>query len=92
MNKILIPLFGWCALGFKRGLSDYDYSHNKYCKDNTYLYSNKIGMGTFGIICYLNPFFIPILTVKEIYRLEVNLRNLEKEKNTDKYNKLLSFI
>lgn len=37
---------------------------------------------------YANPLLFPITASKEIYRLEVNLRNLENEKKTDYYNNL----
>lgn len=91
INKAKIGLSAyssWCALGFIRGLNHYDYKHNKYNKDNLYLYSGRIGIGLFGFICYANPFFMPIFFTKEIYRCEVKLRNLEQEKNSDNYNEL----
>ena len=49
--------------------------------------------GEVGTINLTNPGLIShneILTIyKEIYRLEIYLRNLENEKNSDFYNKLL---
>ena len=81
----------WSIIGFKRGIDDYDYSYNKkqFDKNNTYLYSSKIGLGLCGLILYMNPFLIPLFMSKEIYRLEVNMRGLEKDKKSDFYNRLL---
>jgi hypothetical protein len=86
-------------LGFKRGINSYDYKFKKYNLKNktdntfeeseTYLYSGKICYGLFGIASYINPFFYFILIPKEIYRLEVNIRNLEKEKESDFYNQVI---
>lgn len=89
--KILIPIISWTTLGFKRGLEDYDYTYNKYSKNDSkkvYLYSTRIAIGLLGSIIYINPFFIPISVSREIYRLEVNVRGLEDQKKTDYYNEL----
>jgi hypothetical protein len=37
---------------------------------------------------YLNPLFLPIFIYKESYRLEVNVRGLDEEKKTSKYNEV----
>ena len=58
-------------------------------KKENYLYINSVCYGIYGIGLYINPFLLPLLLHKEIYRLEVNLRNLENEKNTKYYNNLL---
>jgi len=81
----------WSIIGFKRGIDDYDYSfnHKKIDKDKTYLYSSKIGIGLCGLIMYMNPFLIPLFIPKEIYRFEVNIRGIEKDKKSDYYNRLL---
>ena len=91
--KLIIP--PWVALGFYRGTRSYEYDYEKqfieyeknkeYTKPPQYLYSNCVGVGLFGIIIYANPFFVPIILGKEIYRLEVNLRGLEKEKDKKSY-------
>jgi hypothetical protein len=89
-NSILvIGTSVWCGLGFMRGINSHKYSHNKYAKNKDYLYTNSICYGVFGIITYANPFLLPITIYKEIYRLEINIRNLEDEKQTDFYNDLL---
>ena len=79
----------WCGLGFIRGINSYNYNHNKYGKKEDYLYLNSVCYGLSGIALYINPFLLPFLVHKEIYRLEVNVRNLENEKTTDYYNNLL---
>lgn len=90
MKRILIYASPLYLLGYKRGINDYDYQYEKR-KDymnNTYLYSTRIGIGIFGGLCYVNPFLMPLFIRKEIYRLEVYMRELEEEKKSDYYNKL----
>ena len=85
-NKLLILGASWSLLGFTRGVNDYDYKKNNY---GTYLFSEKFSYGILGTYFYLIPPFSLIVLSKEIYRLEVNIRGLENEKNSDRYNKLL---
>jgi hypothetical protein len=73
---------GWIGLGFYRGIKAYDYSYNKYDKDESYMYIYSMGHGCRGSFYYL--LFFPIMIHKEIYRLEVNMRNIEKEKESSK--------
>jgi len=87
---------GWGAVGFKRGLHSYDYTYNKninkgydYTITGPYLYSYKFANGCFGVVLYLNPCLLFITIPKEMYRFEVNMRNLENAKLTDYYNELL---
>lgn len=80
------------SLGFYRGMNEYDYSYhrkNMYKQNTSYLYTNKIIYGLFGASLYVFPVAYIILLQKELYRLEVNIRNLEDEKTTDYYNLLL---
>jgi hypothetical protein len=90
---IIIPsLIAWSALGFKRGAHYYDYNYNKkygHNKDESYFYTYKILYGGMGAFLYVNPVCIFITIPKEIYRLEVNMRNMEKEKQSDFYNNIL---
>ena len=86
-SLLIIGYSSWCGLGFIRGIKDYNYNHNKYKKD--YLYINLICNGFCGIMLYANPGLLPFSVYKEIYRLEVNLRNLEDEKTTSYYNNLV---
>ena len=85
----IIGVTSWCGLGFMRGVNSYKYNHKKHYNTEPYLYLNLFGSGCFGIIIYANPFYLPFSIYKEIYRLEVKLRNLEDEKKTDYYNNLL---
>jgi len=76
-------------LGIKRGMNDYDYRYKKYSnRKESYLYSKKIYYGLHGFILYINPLLLFITLPKEIYRLEVNIRNMENEKKKDYYNEI----
>ena len=89
-NLLYLTGTGWGILGFTRGINQYDYEYineNHYKKP--YFYTNKIGSGIAGLIIYINPCFLPITTYKEIYRLEINIRGMEEEKDTMYYNNIL---
>ena len=92
-NGILfVTLWSWPVLGFKRGINsyNYNYSNNKIYKPPTRpLYLDKVCWGLAATITYINPCTFFIVLYKEVYRLEVNLRELEDEKKTDYYNKVL---
>ena len=98
-NKKEILLFtgytSWSLLGFKRGLESYDYyiaRYNSYAKPDsrlTYLYSSKLLNGCLGTFLYANPMFFVPMIVKEVYRLEVNVRNLDDVKKQEYYNELI---
>ena len=85
----------WSLLGFYRGLNNYDYTNNE--KNNSiilkkqipYFYSTKLLYGLGGFCIYINPFLTLITVSKEIYRLEVNIRGMEDEKNTEYYNSII---
>jgi len=89
----IIGYSSWCGLGFIRGINSYTHNHNKdsynrYRETENYLYLNSLCYGFSGLVIYANPLFLPVSVYKELYRLEVNLRNLENEKKTDFYNNL----
>lgn len=86
---LIIGYTSWCGLGFFRGVNSYIYHNNKYNKNEPCIYSNSIIEGVFGIILYCNPILLPITIHKEIYRLEINIRKLEDEKNSKYYNDLI---
>ena len=94
-NLIITTSISWSLLGFTRGINNYDSDYN-YEKSNmvskknsSYLYSTKIMYGLLGSFIYMNPIFIIITIPKEIYRFEVNLRNLEDEKKSIYYKNLI---
>jgi hypothetical protein len=86
----IIAYTSWCGLGYIRGIKSYTYNYNKYQKKEKedYLYLHSLCYGVVGIGLYANPFLLPFSLYKELYRLEVNVRNLENEKNTTYYNTL----
>jgi len=93
-HKPIPILSAWGILGFYRGINEYDYNHEKrkklnYLTPEPYLYSCKIANGFTGCLFYVIPPFLVLSIPTEIYRLEVNLRGMESEKLTDKYNRLI---
>lgn len=81
---LIIGYTSWCGLGFYRGLNYY-----KYKTKTNHLYTDSFIQGFFGLFIYTNPVFLPFTTYKELYRLEVNMRNLQEEKKSDYYNTIL---
>ena len=84
MNRSF-PVLGymsWSGLGFLRGINAYHYTTRD--KD-TYLYVHAFGYGCCGFLFYTNPVLLPFSVYKEVYRLEVNVRNLEHEKTVFYY-------
>jgi len=81
----------WSGLGFYRGINHYKYKHDndKYKISKNYLYSDSIIYGFYGLIMYINPPLLPFAIYKELYRFEVNMRNLEDEKKTEYFNTVL---
>ena len=86
---MIIGCTSWCGLGFYRGINKYKYNLNKYDIKKKYLYSASMINGLFGVCMYVNPAFVPIIMYKELYRLEVNIRNLQDEKNNEHYNNII---
>jgi hypothetical protein len=85
----LISYGSWCGLGFIRGINSYKYNYIKCEKNTDYLYVNLTFHGFIGIAMYANLFFLPFSLYKELYRLEINVRNLENKKNSKFYNDLI---
>jgi hypothetical protein len=54
-----------------------------------YFYLTSFSHGIFGSFLYVCPISMPICFVKELYRIEINLRSVDDEKNTAFYNKLI---
>ena len=86
---LLIIYSGWSGLGFIRGVNYHKYTYNEFKSNKSYMYSDLIIYGLWGTFVYANPFFLPFTIHKEIYKLETNIRNLENEKKSSYYNKLI---
>jgi hypothetical protein len=87
------------VLGFYRGTQEYKYNYNKsmkryedyikkYPEDKDYkkpyyFYINNIMYGLAGTFFYINPFSFPIMIGRELYRLEVNMRDESDELKHD---------
>ena len=55
-----------------------------------YFYSLSSLYGLFGTVMYVNPFTTPFMVIKEVYRLEINMRGeLDELKNKDEYYRVL---
>ena len=54
-----------------------------------YFYLTSFSHGIFGSCLYVFPMSMPVCFVKELYRIEINLRGVDDEKNTAFYNKLI---
>ena len=87
--KYKIAITSWCGLGFIRGINYYKYDYNKYEKNEPYMYLTSLSYGLFGIIVYANPILLPITIHKELYRFEIDMRNLETKKKSMYYNHLI---
>ena len=85
----IIGYTSWCGLGFIRGMNSHKYFHNKYENEEPYLYSNMLINGVFGTLLYAVPILSPYFIYKEIYRLEIDVRNLENGKKSSFYNDLI---
>lgn len=98
MLKFVLPI-GWGSLGIYRGIKLFDNKYQrdckshennpKYCPKPKYFYYEYISYGVYGFFMYFFPVALIPIVMKEVYRLEVNIRNLDDEKKTDKYNELV---
>lgn len=80
-KQIIIPIcLSWVSLGIKRGVDYYDHSN-----PSIYLYKNRLFAGFMGGIIYANPFLSLIVINKELYRLEILVRNMEEERTKTTY-------
>lgn len=90
---MVIPL--WGMLGVYRGAQWYNYKCNYSYKNNDNLkkqqccYSKCALMSLTGLAIYLFPIALPITIGKELYRLDVNIRNLTNEKETPTYYEII---
>jgi len=96
-KKAAAIYFGSASLlGFYRGCQYYNYDYkskrkytNSYSTNENFFYSSCLVEGLIGSIFYVIPVTHILAMCKEIYRLETNFRNLENEKNTEYYYKLI---
>ena len=83
-QKMLITGFTmWGSIGFIRGVQSYNF------ENVTTLYTDKFFNGMLGSFLYLNPCTTIFMIYKELYRLEVKLFNIKREKESNFYNKLI---
>jgi len=99
MLKVIAP--AWVGLGFYRGVKFYNYKYNyklieydkeenkKYAKKPTYFYSGCFGSAILCGFTYINPLFLPMTFSKEIYRLEVNIRGMNEEKEKPSFYEII---
>lgn len=85
-SLLIFGVSSWAALGFYRGTVDYEYNR---LYNEPAMYTNMVVRGLHGSMLYLFPVTISIMMYKELYRLEINLRNIASEKYGDFYNKLI---
>lgn len=95
-HKIGLTMIGaWSALGFKRGIDSFNYIFSKnelyQISEKEPLILDKTCWGIRGVIYYICPLFMFHALYKELYRLEVNVRGLEKEKKSKYYNVISYF-
>jgi hypothetical protein len=90
MKLFKIGITAWGSLGFYRGVQsynfNYNYNNNKRNSEHYYRYSDCIWEGFRGSVLYLFPYTTPYMFLKEMYRLETNIRN--KPKFSDYYDLL----
>jgi hypothetical protein len=54
-----------------------------------YFYSSNLLNGLYGTFMYINPFLFPVMVGRELYKLEINMRDeLAELKNKDEYYKI----
>ena len=94
LNKMKLFKIGataWGSLGFYRGVQSYNYNNEfankgKYNPEQYYRYTECIREGFTGSVLYLFPLSIPHMFHKEMYRLEINIR--DEPKFSDYYDLL----
>ena len=80
---LVISISMWGSLGFMRGVQSYNF------ENVSILYTDRIFNGILGTFLYLNPATVLFMIYKEIYRFEVNVCNIKREKESNFYNKLI---
>jgi hypothetical protein len=80
---IYLPGTLWLSLGIIRGINQYNY---EYSSDKPYFYTKNLYNGIAGLLLYTIPVMLPFVLYKEMYRLEVNIRGIQK---SEEYYRLL---
>lgn len=82
IRRVLGGIISWGGLGFYRGVQLYNYNYevksDRYKSENPKMYVSMFGSGFKGVIMYINLIGIFLSIPGELYRLEVNIRGLEK--------------
>ena len=68
----------WGSLGVYRGVQQYNYLEERK-NNSTYFYTSAAGNGFMGAFIYVNPLLAAITIPKELYRMEVVIRDLPKD-------------
>ncbi len=80
---------------YSKKLTSWENNNNNNIKYNLFekrpeqFYISKMGLGIAGTCLYVTPFTGIFMATKELWRLEVNLRGLKEEKDTDSYQYLI---
>ena len=95
-----IATFGaWTSLGFYRGMRQYEHDRGNFnsitenikpvvYSNQIVQFSHRVMNGVLGMFIYANPICWIVIIPKELYRLEVNVRNMKSEKKRDYYHEI----
>lgn len=96
-KRLFFGSLGFGGLGFCRGVQCYNYEYQRtlnfykdlydnerymeYCKENPYLYRNMLGYSIIISVLYFGPGTNFLFLIKELERIEIDVRGLERTKN-----------
>lgn len=95
-NYAVLPITLWASLGFYRGIKYYEYDYKEELRryeEKKYItipkpekyYITQFSSGLLYACGYVLPIFCILPAIKELYRLEINIRGLEDKKNDRDY-------
>jgi hypothetical protein len=64
-------------------------NYTKQSDKPKYYTTSATASGFLGFLFYATPIILPIMVSRELYRLEINLRGYDDEKEKDDYYKLI---